>query len=402
LSDKNKIIAEMAAEILKSNITGQESLAPFVSLIESGYSPEGVCGALEIISHCVKKNPEDIYLRGLELQPSAKNKILILDFFIEQLKGKIRCTDELVDKIFPKLLVFFDNYSKDKEEVYLSIFQLVPVLKYNNSNSLKAMKKKILQFKKDFESRLPGPFKNNMTEFVVKLNQLISRFDETENKIKNILILFDIDPLKIDQARMVKLKDQLAEIDTMDDHVKGRLVEFLVKMLDVPRIDWKVKSVAVELLGDYAGPSQIQKLEDIGENDPSLAVKVNAQKAVKRIEERSASIIQNVLIVEPLFYIQKKLSEFFKSNAFKVFILNEVERFNEIIVAPFKFLVVSESVLSNDEFTRLVFDYLDENFEAVLIIVTVNPELLEQFKNIPNVKFLKKPFNDEMLMESIR
>jgi len=402
LGDKNRLLAEMATEILKSNVNTEESLKPFINILETGYSPESVTGALEVIAHCSKRSPANVYIQGLELQPTAKNKDIILEFFTEQIKtNKLRYNDELIDRIFPILMSYFDTYTKDKEELYFSTFQLVPLLRYNNSIQLKAMKKKILTFKKDFDSRLPGPFKNTMTEFIVKLNQLTSRFDETEIKLKNIMILFDFDPLKIDQPRMMKLKDQLAEIETMDEAFKTRLVDFLAKMLDTPRIDWKNKSLAVELLGEYGNPAVIPKLLELGEKESSLAVKVNAQKAAKKIEDRHAAIMPNILLMEPLPYIQKKLSDFFKSKVYRVFVLNEAERFPEISQAPFKFLVVSESLLVNDEFTRQIFDYLDENFETALIIVTVNPDLLDQFNDIPNVKFLKKPFNDEMLVEAI-
>lgn len=401
LSDKNKLLSEMAVEVLKNNLNNDEAIKPFITILETGYSAEGVSGALEIISHCVKKNQEDIYLQALDIQPSAKNKDIILEFFIEQLKGKIRITEELGEKIIPKLIIHFDNYAKDKEDLYLSIFKLIPMLRYSNANMLRALRKKIIQFKKDFESRMPGPFKNNIGEFVVKLNQLASRFDESEAKVKNILILFDLDPQKIEHTRMMKLKDQLQEIESFEDQHKLRLMEFLVKLLDAPRIDWKVKSVAVELLGDYGRTNEIAKLMEVVDKESSLAVKVNAQKAIKKIEERHAAIMSYVLILEPLPYIQKKLVEFFKAHAFKTVVINEIEKFNEISQIPFKFLIISESIMINDEFTQRVFDFLDENFESTLVIVTANPDLLDPFRDIPNVKFLKKPFNDEQLIEII-
>ncbi len=401
LSDKNKLLSEMAVEVLKNNLNNDEAIKPFITILETGYSGEGVSGALEIISHVVKRNQEDIYLQALEVQPSAKNKDIILEFFIEQLKGKIRVTEELGEKIIPKLIIHFDNYAKDKEDLYLSIFKLIPMLRYSNANMLRALRKKIIQFKKDFESRMPGPFKNNIGEFVVKLNQLASRFDESEAKVKNILLLFDFDPLKIEHARMMKLKDQLQEIESFEDQHKLRLMEFLVKLLDVPRIDWKVKSVAVELLGDYGRTNEIAKLMEVVDKESSLAVKVNAQKAIKKIEERHAAIMSYVLVLEPLPYIQKKLVEFFKAHAFKTVVINETEKFNEISQIPFKFLIISESLMINDEFTQKVFDFLDENFESTLVIVTANPDLLDPFRDIPNVKFLKKPFNDEQLNEII-
>jgi len=401
LNDKNKFLVEIAIEILKNNISSEASLKPFITMAETGYSPEGISGALEIIAHCVKYHPEDIYLQALEQQPSARNKNLILEFLIEQFKGKIRPSDELTEKILHKLLSFFENHTKDKEDLYLSIFKIIPSLYYSNANILRAVKKKIIGFKKDFENRFSAPFKNNLSEFIVKLNQLASRFEESETKMKNVVILFDIDPLKIEHPRIMKFKEQLQELENVDDTFKERLEQFLVALVDTPRVDWKIRSVAIELLGDYGGKRQIGKLNEIAEKDTSLAIKVNAQKSAKKIEERLAAHIENVVVMEPLPYIQKKINDFFKSHSFRVCVVNEVERFEEICAAPFRFLVISESLLTDDDFTRQVFDYLDEHFDATLVIVTANPELLDQFQDIPNVRFLKKPFNDEMLNEII-
>jgi hypothetical protein len=228
----------------------------------------------------------------------------------------------------------------------------------------------------------------------------MSRFEEAEAKLKHIKILFDIDPTKIDYDRMQKLKQQLEEIEHLDKETHGNLVEFLVKMYETARIDWKIKSTAVELLGDYGHISEIPRLNKATENESSLAVKVNAQKAIQKIEERHASAIQSVLIIEPLFYIQKKLNEFFKTQAFRVYNLKEVEHFHEIIAKPFRFLVISET-LFDDMFTQQVFNYMDENLDSILIVITANPEGLVDFQDIPNVRFLKKPFSDDQLKEVI-
>lgn len=401
LGDKNKFLVEMSIEILKNNITSEQELGPFIKMVESGYSPEGINGALEIIAHCSKKaSPVDIYLSGLEKQPSNKNKNIILEFFIEQFKGNLKPTEELTEKVLPKLLVYFDSYGKDKEDLYLSIFKIIPSLRYPNSGLLRNIKHKIVAFKKEYESRLAGPFKNNMGEFLVKINQLVGRFDEAESKKKNVSILFDIDPIKIDHPRMMKLKDQLDNLD-MDDTMHQKLVDFLVAAFDNTRVDWRVRSEAVQLLGDYGGPAQIARLQEAGETESSLAIKVNAQKAAQKIEERCEAQIQNVLIVDPLPYVQKKLSELFKARAYKVFVLPNTESFARVAEAPFRFLAVSDALMENESFTQQVFDYLDENFETILIIITAKPDLLEQFEGIPNIRFLKKPFNDELLDEAL-
>ncbi len=400
LNDKNKFLVELSIEILKNTITSDFSLAPFINMIEAGYSPEGIIGALAIIAHFVKKNPEDIYLDGLEKQPSHKNKTMILDFFIEQLKTNIQPSDDLTSKVLPKLLVFFDNYAKEKEELFYSIFKIITSLVFTNSSKLRMAKKHVIQFKKEFESRLSVQFKNNMSEFVVKVNQMIGRFEESESKVKNVAILFDIDPQKIDYERMVKLKEQLSEVDTMDSETIERLIQFLMTMYQAPRIDWKIKSVAVELLGIYGDLKILPRLIEVNETESSLAVKVNAQKTIKIIEERFADSIQSVLVIEPLFYIQKKLNEFFKSKAFRVFNLDDIEKLAAITGKNFHFLVITDSLI-NPETSAIMLEYLDANLDTILIIVTGSQETVDNFGHFPNVRFLKKPFNNDTLMEVI-
>lgn len=401
LGDKNKFLVELSIENLKNNISSDFSMEPFQKIVETGYSPDAIAGALEIIAFFVKTHPENIYLDGLERQPSHRNKTVILDFFIEQLKSGIPLNEDLTEKVVPKLLVYFENHAKEKEELYLSIFKIIPSLLYNQSGKLRHIKKTVINFMKTFEKRLPVPFKNNVSEFLVKINHMIGRFEESEQKLKNIHILFDIDPQKIDHDRMIKLKDQLKDFDSLDTHTLERLINFLVTMYDVVKVDWKIKAVAIELLGDYGNLSVIPRLKDTIEKESSLAVKVSAQKAVSKIEERHASSIQYVLIVEPLFYLQKKLCEYFNARAFRTTCLKEVEKFESLNQVPFRFLVISET-LFNDTFTQLVFDYLDEHLDAILVIVTANPEEMEAFKDIPNVRFLKKPFNDENLAEVMK
>lgn len=401
LQDKNKFLVELSIGILKRNISSDFSMDPFIKIVETGYSPEAIEGALEIIDHFVKNSPEDIYLQGLERQPAHKNKTVILDFLIGKLKTGIPITEELTEKVVPKLLVYFDNHSKEKEDFFLSVFKIIPTLRFVGSAELRNIKKTVVQFMKTFDKRLSGPFRNNLGEFLVKVNQMIGRFEESEQKLKTVQHLFEIDPKKIDHDRLLKLKDQLKELEAMDNHTHERMVEFLLTMYDISKIDWKIKATAIELLGDYGNLKAVPKLKEAAEKETSLAVKVNAQKAVTKLEEKFASAIQYVLVIEPLFYLQKKLCTFFLEKAFKVSCLKEIERFEEIRKVPFRFLVISEA-LFDDTFTQTIFDYLDENLDAILVIVTARPEEMEAFKDIPNVRFLKKPFNEESLEEVIK
>ncbi|MCP5050208.1 MAG: hypothetical protein GY940_23785 [bacterium] len=400
LNDKNKFLVELSIENLKNNVSSDLSLDPFVELIETGYSPEGIQGALEIVAHFVRKNPEDIYIQGMEKQTTQKNKTIILEFFVTQLKTKIKPNGALTEKVLPKLLANFDTYAKDREDLFISVFKIIPSLTYSNSGELKAIKKKVISFKSEFEQRLSGPFKNNMKEFVVKLNQISARFEEGEAKIKNVVVLFDIDSSKIDHDRMVKLKDQLKDIETLDDETTERLIKFLVTMYDVSRIDWKIRADAVELLGDYGGLSVLPKMIEITEKESSLAVKVNAQKAVKKVEERNAAAIESVLVIEPLPFLQKKLNEFFRSKAFRVYNIDKIEKLESLTSKFFKFLVITDTLL-NREMTPMVMEYLDENLDTILIIVTGRPEDMIDYEGLENVRCLKKPFNEATLAAAI-
>lgn len=312
LSDKNKFLAELAIENLKASPSFLLELDPLIKEMETSHSPQGIRGAMEIIAHFDKKNLENIYLKGLKKQPSFMNKHVIVEFFFKELKNNIRQTEELTEKLLPRLLVFFDDYFNEKEDLLISIFKILPALKFPSRAKIRAVKKKIITFEQDFEELLSDTFRDKLAEFLVKINQMASRIEETESKLKNI----------------------------------------------------------------------------------------NPQKNIKKIEEKNAGAIQSVLILEPLFYIRKKLKEFFKSLAYRVFNLAEVERFGEIITKPFRFLVISDSLL-DEEFTRQVFDYMDTNLDTILIIVTANPDNLDIFKEIPNIRFLKKPFNDDRLQEVI-
>ncbi|MCP4147767.1 MAG: hypothetical protein GY757_08445 [bacterium] len=402
LSDKNKFLVELAIDILKRNITAGVSLDPFINLIETGYSPEGISGAMEIIAHFVKKNPEDIYLQGLEKQPSHKNKTLILDFLIEKLKTDIDNSEEFTEKVLPKMLTYFDNHTKEKEDLLTSIFKIIGHMKYSNSGKLKGLKSKMVGYAKTFDNRFSNTFKNNFKECLVRLNQMIGRFEESESKMKQIVVLFDIDHTSIDHDRMMKLKDQLNQIDHFDQKTKARFVDFRADLAGTPKIDWKVKTVSLELLSEYGGLAQIPVIKKVIETESSLAVKTNAQKALKNIEEKYADDILTIFIMEPLPYLEKKLSAFFLANVFKVRTLGKDEKFSEIIEEDieFKYLVVSESLFS-PEFSQEIFDYMDEHFETSLIILTANLDKWDSYKELPNVKLLKKPFNDDSLKAAI-
>ncbi|UCH96199.1 MAG: hypothetical protein JSV88_04900 [Candidatus Aminicenantes bacterium] len=402
LSDKNKFLVELATENLKNSITGETSLQPFIDMIETGYSPDGISGALEIIAHFVKRHPEDIYLQGLEKQPSHKNKNIILEFLIKKLKTDIKITEKLTDKILPKLLVYFDNYSKEKEELFISIFKIIAALRFPDSGKVKGVKKKFVGFKKEYDTRLSTRFRNNFAEFMVKLNQQIGRFEESESKIKNIVVLFDIDPLKIEHARMLKLKEQLASLEFLDEDTGAKLVRFLARLAGLEKIDWKIKTVVLDLLAQYGGASEIPVLTKVIETETSLAVKVNAEKALKIIEEKRANDMEPVLVMEPLFYLQKMLNEFFASKLYKVNVVTETTKFSETLESSesFKYLVVSENVFT-PELSQEAFDYLDEHPDSTLIIITADLQKMAAYQDLPGVKYLKKPFNQEVLKQLI-
>jgi len=167
LSDENKFLAELAIENLKTSPSFLLELDPLIEEMETGHSPQCIRGAMEIIAHFEKKNLENIYLKALEKQPSLMIKHVILEFFFKELKNHIRQTGELTEKVLPQLLVFFDDYSNEKEDLFISIFKIIPQLKFPSGAKIRAVKKKIITFKQQYEELLSNNSRNKLAEFLL-------------------------------------------------------------------------------------------------------------------------------------------------------------------------------------------------------------------------------------------
>ena len=191
-------------------------------------------------------------------------------------------------------------------------------------------------------------------------------------------------------------------VEFLDEDTSVKLVRFLAKLAGLEKIDWKVKTVVLDLLAEYGGAGEIPVLTKVIETETSLAVKVNAEKALKIIEEKHADDMEPVLVMEPLPYLQKMLNEFFASKLFKVNVVTETTKFSETLESgeSFKYVVISENVFT-PELSQEAFNYLDEHPDTTLIIVTADMQKMAAYQDLPGVKFLKKPFNQEVLAQLI-
>ena len=392
LDNESKYIVNLAIENLKKCVDKEFPIDQFIFFLENNYSEDMIKSSLELIEEYNKEEAFDIFLEALEKQPLIQNKSIIIEHIAEIIKKQEIADNELTSKILNIVLNYFNVYNSKRDELYISVLKLLGYLKYDKSSTVKYVKSKIIKFMKMYENSITTTLKNNISETFVKLNQIISKFEEIESKIKELEILFNIDVSKVDYDRIVKLKKQLEEIENLDEDNRIKLEEFLCKVYDFSREDWKKREISVELLGIYGDKETLKFLKDVYEKEHSLGVKLAAQSAIKNLY-RNLKVLDSVLVIEKLYYINKLLKDYFESELFKVFSLKSVEEVGKIKSREYVHAFIS------DEFFEALDGSERDSLEKVsksIVIVTNNPE---KYLNLNNEKYsvLKKPFNKEVL-----
>jgi len=392
LNNESKYIINLAIENLKKTIDENFPIEQFIFFLENNYSTDMIKSSLEIVEEFKPDEAIDIFLNALEKQPLVQNKAVIIDYLTELIKREGIKDIELSKRILNDLIHNFDTYSSKHDDLYVSILKLIVLLKFESSNEAKWLKSKLIKFLKTYENGMTKSVKNNISEFFVKLNQIISRFEEAESKIKDLLVLFNIDVNKIDYERIVKLKKQLEEIEYLDDENRNNLEQFLYKVYKESNEDWKKREIVVELLSIYGDKETLKFLKQVYEKESSLGVKLAAQNAIKNLY-RNLKVVNNILIIENLFYINKLIKDYFESELYKVFNLSNADELNNLKNKEFDFVFISENIFDNLNDEKK--DILEKISKKIVIIASK----IERYNNLDMNKYstLKKPFNREVL-----
>lgn len=397
LDDENRQVIQLATDNIKAMEFDPFPRERFLDKIRNGYSYEMVKAVLSIFEHFVKTGREEDLLQAMEVQRLFNNKTVILEAIFKAIKGRQDVDPEFSRRFLKILLEYFKTFSEENQEFFLTILKVIPGLTFTQSVQVREVRKEVMLFLKRHEEQINQTVVNNLQECLARLNQQIAHYEESEEKIKHIEVLFELDAKAIDAPRLEKLKLQLNELKETSGDFLVRLNRFLVKMLNESS-DWKIRSLSAELLAEYGTADTIPHLIQKQNQDQSFGVRVSSSKAVESLQEKYGISPRLALVIEPLFYISKLISESLNDNGYKFQLLKDWPD-----PAPWQkektaMLWVSDQFLDEEHPERLtmLIDSLGKELKTV-IIVTASPEKFQKYRIHQGVKLLKKPFARESL-----
>ncbi len=397
LEIENKYIVELAADNLKNSIKLPFPLERFKSILNTGYSPYMVESGIKLINHFVKKNVENIYLEALNTQKIYKNKIIILESLFNKLKSEKKITEKFSQKIIQPFMDYFQNYNPKKDEFLISILKILPLLVFSKSITYKNIRRHIVNFGKQNERQLTKVLRNNLNESITRINALISRIEKGEEKIGNITVLFDLPPESIDINRFDKLKLQLQDLDYFEEKFIENLTSFLMKIHDMPKQDWKIRAAVLKIMGDYANGTIVPRLKEIVKTETSLGVRVSAEDALKKIIERYDIEEESVLILIPIFYINKLVTEYFTAKGFQIINVKDIDQLTELNSKNISYVFISDVFIKDDQMDQILDMIPEMEEDPQIIITTPKPDEIQYKADGIELTLLKIPFKPENL-----
>ncbi len=394
LRDESKLVVELAADLLKASLRPGDSLDPFLAFMQTPSPPDMVRAAMDIVEHLHPERLRAVLVDAFERQPGIHNRNLIGDRLLKLLRADPAGDGAYSQRLLSLLLPLFDQYTADREELLATTCRILPLLHFTSSTQVKTVRKKVIDLRDRVEGQLSPTIRHILSEALAKFNQLIARLEESEARLKKILLLYDIDPARIDGERVVKLKEQLLEIEQVDDESRQRLCGFLSTLVSTAGDDWKKKSASVDLLGVYGDESHLPQLAELAAGDASLAVKVGAQKAGQTLRQRLGIPAEGVLVAEPLPYLAKLLIDFFAARPWPPRQVRSAAEFSALGDAPFRFLFVSETVFDGPE--GVFSAYLRRHPDCRGFLLVSDPETARE-KAAAGFQPLVKPFNQQTL-----
>ncbi len=389
--DKNRYITDLAVEILKKGKKDSFPIEMFLGFLNTGYTAEMVRSSLELVEYFLQGDAVSSLINALEKQPLFKNKSLILEKLVKVVKTHHGLDGELSQRILAILMPYFESYSEEKEDLLITILRILPQLLYSGSIQLKNVRRRLLEYVKFHEAGISVPLKNNFQEGLAKLSQLSGKFEESEAKTRKLLLLFDIDPHKIESERISFLKEELKEIDSLGDEFQQKLEQYLVSIVGDEKQDWRKRALSLELLGDYGKRNSIELLQNLARTEKSLGVKVSAQQAVKRIRQRWHLPEPALLLLESIFYAVKLITDFCLANEIKCLCLKDISEFPAHAEQEFETIMLSDAFLGRPEIKQLS-DYLAARKQVRLLIMTADPQKVPS-DLLPAHTILPRPFN---------
>ncbi len=397
LDDENRQVVQLAADNIKLVEFSPFPRERFLEKIRNGYSFEMVKAVLSIFDHFVKHKREEDLLDAMETQRLFTNKAVILEAILRAIKGRQDVDPDFSRRFLKILLEYFKTFSEDRQDFFLTVLKVIPGLSFTQSVQIRGVRKEVMLFLKNHEEQLNQTVINNIQECLAKLNQQIAHYEESEEKIKHIEVLFELETRAIEAQRLEKLKQQLNELKEMTSDFLSRLNAFLVRLLN-DASDWKVRSTSAELLSDYGTPDIIPHLVQKQNQDQSFGVRVSSSKAVESLQEKFKISPLFATVIEPLFYLSKLITEALTDFGYKFKIHKNWPDSSAWEEEKASMIWISDQFLEEEHPERLefLFDRLEKEAKSV-VIVTATPERFSKYRIHQGLKLLKKPFTKEYL-----
>lgn len=398
LNDDNNFIVDLSKDCLKKGLIGKFPVEQFKTFIETGYTPTLVNASIELMGHFVTEGVEDLLLTAFDKQALYPNKTLILEeLFARVKKGGASITIEFSKKLLERVLAVFDNYSDEKEPLYISVLKIITHLKYGSSIELKNVRIRVLAFARENQGKLPKPVQNNFSEAVARINSLIAKLEASEKQLKDITQLFDLPPGKIEAERITALGEQLSEIEIIDDKTREDLLIFMDKLFDSAVNDWKKRGEIIKILGEYCSEEHVAFIKKLSLEDSSLGVRVNAAEALKKVRERLGVIEENVFIAANLFYINKLLTDYFESMAIDCESIQGNEVLPSLKKTKFSHIFLADALYNEQEF-KVILEYMNKT-GCKLVIITADADKFKSYLYRKDIQLMGKPFNKETIQK---
>ncbi len=394
LADENRYVADLSAELIKKNRALKFDPERFKQLVAGSALTNLVRNGLEILECYQFADFHEILFSALQNQPVARNKALILEKLIKRIKGKRTIDLAFSQQLCQTLLVYLEGFHPDREELIVAAARALLMIKYQNSQQLKTVKKTLLELEKELAAKNETKLKNNIVEALGKLNGLIAHYEESELQVKALKHIFELPQERIGAERLQKLKEELEQLNFLDEQAENQLHNFLIAAYESAENDWKKRAIAVELLQNYSSPQDLPFMQNIALSDQSLAVRVAAEKTVAVIREKYNLLPQIIGIFENSFYLKKLLLEYLANKDFRIVEIGEQAQLDSLLEGPLNILFIDENLLNKE-----IINFFQSHPEKNMVIICSEIAKIADLLACKNIQALSKPIKKDEIEE---
>jgi hypothetical protein len=394
LKSENKFIITLAKDILLRTLEGSFEPERFINLLKTGYSNDLVKTCLEIVGKFISTGIENILFDAFQTQTIHVNKNEILNFMISNFKLQKKLSLECSNKLVPVISQYFETYKSENDEMLVSIMKLYTILKYEHSIQVKKIKTRILRFVKQYDKSLALVVKNKANESINGLNKIINRLEQNENKIKTVLNLMEIEPGKIDSNRLTTFKNELDQLKIIDRESLDKINVFLLKIYEHSPNNWKKRAESAKIFAKYGNRESLPRLIEIEQNEKSFGVNIALKESIEVLKEKFEEH-NSVLILTPLFYINKLISTFFEKISYKIDSIKEIDQLSRFSQKHYNYIFLSDSYHDIIDFALLRKMTEQKGGLVIIVISNQDPQKIYEKFGRANITLLNKPYNDQ-------